>query len=218
MGGVIKAGQPLGGATTSDALFQFDDMGQVYLGKVRDEANRIIAAARQEAEKLRAQALDEGRQAAHKSTQAAVQAKVDEHLRSLRPALDQLMQELAQSRRQCHEQLEAQALEIAVAIAARLVRGQLQHDPTVTLRWIQEAVELASGSERIRLRLHPDDVASLGERVGVILAQVGKLARSEVVADPNVTRGGCVVETDLGIIDQQLESQLSRIDEELLSK
>jgi flagellar biosynthesis/type III secretory pathway protein FliH len=36
-----------------------------------------------------------------------------------------------------------------------------------------------------------------------------------VVADPQVSLGGCRVETRFGVIDQQFEAQLARIEQEL---
>ena len=35
------------------------------------------------------------------------------------------------------------------------------------------------------------------------------------MADPEIARGGCRVETRFGTIDQQFEAQLARIEEEL---
>ena len=41
------------------------------------------------------------------------------------------------------------------------------------------------------------------------------LAPSAIVADDAVSPGGCCVKTKFGVIDQQIESQLRRIEEEL---
>ena len=41
------------------------------------------------------------------------------------------------------------------------------------------------------------------------------LGGAEVTADAAIGRGGCRVETRFGTIDQQFESQLKRIEEEL---
>ena len=40
------------------------------------------------------------------------------------------------------------------------------------------------------------------------------LGDAELVADPAITPGGCRVETRFGVIDQQFETQLARIEEE----
>ena len=47
------------------------------------------------------------------------------------------------------------------------------------------------------------------------LAPKRTLTTAEIVADPAITLGGCRVETRFGIIDQQFEAQLKRIEEEL---
>jgi flagellar assembly protein FliH len=41
------------------------------------------------------------------------------------------------------------------------------------------------------------------------------LAPAEMIADPEISPGGCRIETLHGAIDQQFESQLARIEEEL---
>jgi len=44
---------------------------------------------------------------------------------------------------------------------------------------------------------------------------LARLAPAEVIADQSISRGGCRVETPKGAIDQQFETQLARIAEEL---
>jgi flagellar biosynthesis/type III secretory pathway protein FliH len=41
------------------------------------------------------------------------------------------------------------------------------------------------------------------------------LAELKFAGDPSITRGGCRLETRHGVIDQQLETQLARIEAEL---
>jgi len=56
----------------------------------------------------------------------------------------------------------------------------------------------------------------LGERAKVLGAQLATAGTIEIVGDASVSLGGCRVHTEFGVIDQQIESQLARIDEELL--
>lgn len=216
MGGVIKAGAMTGGAAAENTLFQFDDMGNSYLAKVRQEANQIIAAARAEAEKVKASALEEGKKNAAEAIKAQVQAKVEDQLRTIKPALDAVLKELQQSRQAFQNHLEGLALKIAVSISQRLTRGALRHNPDITLQWIREALELAANAEQLSVRLNPSDYATLGDRAKALGAQLATAGTIEIVSDATVSLGGCRVHTEFGVIDQQLESQLSRIDEELL--
>jgi flagellar assembly protein FliH len=218
MGSVIKSGNLSAGTTGPGQMFPFDDMGNSYLTKVREEATRIIAQSRAEAEKIKAQAVEAGKKEAMQTLSVTLQAKVDEQMKTLRPALDDVVQKLGQARHAWQRHWEQHALKTALAIAGRIVRGALAQKPEITLNWIREALELAAGSEQITLRLNPADMVVLQGQVQDLTARLGKAARCQVVADAAVSAGGCVVETDFGVIDQQLESQLARLDQELMSR
>ncbi len=49
----------------------------------------------------------------------------------------------------------------------------------------------------------------------LLLAEFSALGPTEIIADAQISRGGCRVDTRFGVIDQQFEAQLARIEEEL---
>ena len=105
---------------------------------------------------------------------------------------------------------------MAAEIAKRLVRRELAHDPKITLALVREALELAAGSPQLRILLNPKDHEDPSRRrVERWSRSWPALAEAEVVADADITPGGCRVETAFGTIDQQFEAQLARIEEEL---
>jgi flagellar assembly protein FliH len=104
---------------------------------------------------------------------------------------------------------------LAVAIARRIVRRELHSHPEIAVEWIREALALAVGSGRIQLYLHPQDHAALGDEVRELVAGLGQLGETEIVADSQISPGGCRVVTQFGEVDQRLETQLARIEEEL---
>ncbi len=105
---------------------------------------------------------------------------------------------------------------MAGAIAARVIRHELRRQPEITLTLVREALELAAGSPGVRLRLNPDDHKALGAQVRALIDAMSALGDAEVTADAEISPGGCRVETRFGTIDQQFESQLQRIEEELI--
>jgi flagellar assembly protein FliH len=110
---------------------------------------------------------------------------------------------------------EKSAIHVAVAIAERIVRRELAACPQITLELVRESLELAAGSTDLQIRLHPDDFELLGPRVTELANELHSISRAHVVADPQVRLGGCRVDTRFGSIDQRLESQLARIEQEL---
>jgi flagellar assembly protein FliH len=188
-----------------------------YLDRVRQEAARIVSSARQEAEQIRRDAEIEGQQSATENAQQAVRQTVTEQLTALVPTIQASVDEFRQMRESWLKKWEENGLRLAVAIAERVIRRELSETPDITAGLIREAIELASGSGQIELRLHPVDKELLGAQAERIADEFRSLAKTEVVADPTIERGGCRVETQFGSIDQQITTQLNRIESELLA-
>lgn len=141
--------------------------------------------------------------------------KADETLNSLVVVLGSAARELESAKAQWLAHWEQAALVVASAIAARVIRREVERTPDITLALVKEALELAAGSADVQLRMHPDDLAALGKRVKQLASELARLGDARIVADPEITKGGCRVDTRFGAIDQQFEAQLARIELEL---
>lgn len=203
---------------TRPATFTFSDMasqGDDYVRRVRDEAAKIVEQAKAEADAIRKQAEAEGHAAANAEIARLLDQRVGSQLESLRPALDGVVAELQASRGEWLSHWRASALSLASAIAERIVRRELAADPTISEAWLAEALTLAAGASDITVRLSPGDhehLSAHAERLAETLSGLGEL---RFVADPSISAGGCRVETRHGSIDQQLATQLERLNEEL---
>lgn len=194
--------------------FNFDDMAgraNDYLDTVRAEAARIVAAARREAETVRRGAEAEGRRAALQ----AVEQMVAKQLATVLPALGKVVRDIRHAKQAWLTHWESSAVHVAAAIAGRLVRRDPAQGPQIAVTLLREALELAAGSSHLRIHLNGDDCKALGNQVDALVNELATLTTAEVVADPEITPGGCRVETNFGVIDQQFEAQLKRIEEEL---
>jgi len=194
--------------------FNFDDLSveaHKYLEKVRAEAAKILVQAQQEAAAIRKQAERDGQQAALRSVEAIIQRQ----LATVLPALRQVIEEIRHAKQAWLSRWEAGAVHVAAAIARRVTRRELSRQPEITLDLVREALELAAGSTQLRIHLNPGDHQAMGTQVQMLTKELCHLAEVELVADPEITPGGCRVETRFGAIDQQFEAQLARIEEEL---
>ena len=195
--------------------FNFDDLlaqASQCLDEVQTRSAQVVAQAQDQADAIRRQALEEGRQAALQEVEQMVAGQLAPALLALRQAAA----DLQQAKQAWLSHWEASAVHLAGAIAARIIRHELSRQPEITLALVREALELAAGSPGVRLRLNPDDYKALGAQVRAVIDTMSALGDAEVIADPQIGAGGCRVETRFGTIDQQFESQLKRIEEELL--
>jgi flagellar assembly protein FliH len=216
MAGVIKAATLQTGELSGTAMpFQFGDMGQAYLQEVRAEAAAIVKQARDEADKVKSAAKEEGKKEAIAAAEASLRNRIDQQLQTITPAIQQAVQQIHQSRQAWQRHWETHALRLAIGIAERIIRRELKQQPEITLDLIREGLELAAGQESITLRLNPADHAALGDRVQKITQHLSQLGKVQIIADPQITAGGCRVDTEFGNVDQQIETQLERISQEL---
>jgi flagellar biosynthesis/type III secretory pathway protein FliH len=206
------------GRPVQPIAFNFEDMNDranEYLETVRREAAKIVQQAHQQAEQLRRQAEAAGRADAEDSAQRALEEKLAARVGTFVAALDDLVVQTNDAKADWLRRWEQSAVAVAAAIAERIIRREIRAQPEISLELVREALRLASGAADVTLRLNPSDYELLGGSADTLTQSLGRLAPTRITADPNVAAGGCVVETALGRIDQQIESQLARIQEEL---
>lgn len=109
------------------------------------------------------------------------------------------------------EQLEhglaVQVAEVALALARQVVRSELQTRPEFVAAVAQEALAAAVvAAQQVAVHLHPDDHALVQAHAGEALAARG----ARLVPDAALARGGCVVETEMGVIDASIEARWRR--------
>lgn len=116
-------------------------------------------------------------------------------------------------------QVEPAAMRLAGRLAARMaekiVGRAVEVEPDALTAIAAQA--LAASRARaglIKLRVNPDDRAALerDEARRALLARFEGGVELELVADPAVTRGGCVVETAAVRLDARLETQLAALE------
>jgi len=219
MATIIKSGMRTGRATAPRQMaFNFDDMAaqaEAYLDGVRAEAAKIMEEARSEAEAVRSVAEREGYQAAMDEAERGVDEKIAIQMKTLLPALREVVEGIQQAKQSFVGHWEASAIHVARVIAEKVIRQNLPRMPEVTGTLIREALELAAGSQHVRLHLNPADHEALGDTAEQIIREMSSVASTQIVSDPNISPGGCRVVMPMGIVDQQFEAQLDRIEEEL---
>ncbi len=202
--------------------FSFQDLeaqAQKYLDQVRQQARQILQDAQRQVAtqraQLEAQIRQELQQQFAQQVAQEVQTQVAQRIQSLLPALEQTVEELRLARGQWLQHWQQNALQLVVAVAEKVIRQQLQHQPQIALTWLQEALELAAGSPQVQVRMHPQDLDSLGQEAQRLAQTILPSAQVQFTADDALEPGEVVVRTAWGEVDQRLQTQLQRIAEEL---
>lgn len=207
------------GRAAQPVAFSFSDMrsqASDYLDTVRAEAAKIVQQAHQQAEQIRRQAEAAGKKAAEAAIERVLDERVGKRMQTLLPALDQLIAEINDAKAKLQAHWEQSALRVATAIAERIIRREIRRDPQITLDLIAETLRLAAGMTDIQVHISSTDYEHLGSQIKQLAASLHRLSPSAIISDPEITPGGCRVQTKFGEIDQQIEAQLRRIEAELI--
>jgi flagellar biosynthesis/type III secretory pathway protein FliH len=219
MAGIIKSGElDAAAAMPRSVEFNFEDMSEranEYLEFVRGQARQILEDAKADAAKIADAAKAEGRQAALQEAQQSLRETLDQQLTTLMPALQSAVQDIQHAKSAWTSHWESQTIDLATAIAERVIRREVKHSPEITIDLIRDALELAMGAGQVTIQLSSQDHDALRDRTEQLAKQFGKLGTTNIVADPSVSPGGCRVVTEFGVIDETYEAQLDRIAEEL---
>ncbi len=128
---------------------------------------------------------------------------------------------LDESRRRSEEIIaasEKKIVELAVAVAERLVRKHLEIDPEAITGTVRETMNILNGGEQVEVYVNPSDLDPCLTAREQLKDEFKEIIKLDIFADENMPRGSCRVESESGvseyIIDQeknQLEQQLLRI-------
>lgn len=173
------------------------------------EAQAIVAEAAEQREQVLRDAWSEGYEAGRNEclTQMQGDLAVVQHM------VEAMAGEIATLPDRMAPEVTAMALEVA----ARIVRAELAVRPERIQDIVRGAIRRATDRERMVIYVNPEDVVTVREAAPGFAAQIGGISRIDVVEDPRVARGGCIVETDAGDVDARLATQFERLSEALSS-
>jgi len=171
------------------------------------EARAIIA----EAELLRDTAVEEGYAQGFATGRAEGLARMADGI----SAVEALVGALAGELESLPEALSAETGAIALEVAARVVRAELTVHPERVLDVVRAAIRRATDRQRLTVHVNPDDLDLVREAGGEMLGRIGGIGRLDVVDDPRIPAGGCIVETAAGDVDARLQTQMARMMEAL---
>jgi flagellar assembly protein FliH len=162
------------------------------------------------AERLQAierEAFAKGYAQGERAGEAAAAARLDATLQRLVATID----EIASLRTGVMRRAERELVRLALAMAERILRRQIDADRELLLVMARVAVERLGENAVATIRLNPTDYeAAVARRA----PDPGKAV--EVVADANVPRGGCLVRSAFGTIDASIDSQIRELSRALL--
>lgn len=167
-------------------------------------ASSIIAEAEKRAEEIRLQAEEAYRRRREEGYADGVEAGRLEHAEK--------MMETALAAVEFIERVEDTVVSV-VTQAVRKIVGDLDEETRIR-QIVSTALAHVRGEERVTVRVAPQDEPAVSKA----LAAMTSSAFLQVVADPRLKRDSCILESDMGVIDASLDTQLKALERAFASK
>lgn len=174
--------------------YRLSRSAQALLAEAREDAAALRGSAEAELEAQRRRGYEEGTAQARTEAAALMLETVSRAVDALVDSEDRII--------------------ALVGDGVRQVLGELD-DLELTRRLARRALAVVRTQKQARLRVSPDLETRVRERIAEITAGFPSVGFLEVVADPRLAAGGCVLETELGVVDAGVETQMAALEQAL---
>ena len=113
------------------------------------------------------------------------------------------------------EAVEGRMVEV-VGAAVRKILGEMDAGELIR-HVVHEAMRTMRNQRQVTVRVAPEAVAEVQQRLTDIMADYPGITFVEVAADARLRRGGCILESELGVVDASLDVQLEALSRALRS-
>ncbi len=135
--------------------------------------------------------------------------KIEPLVSSIRDALIQL----GRIREETYQHIEKEVVELALAIAQKVICREITTDKETVLCVAKEALAKVDDPGKIKIKMSPSDLQFINETRYQLSNLVSDIDNVTFEAEESIQSGGCVIETDLGEIDARIERQLQAVEE-----
>lgn len=204
---IIKGKEkPGGGPVSEEITVGAIEQGGIIKGEIYTasaKAREILQKAQHEAEEIIRRAVEEREREKKGGYQEGYQeglAQVTELLAKARVEYDQIF-----------KNSQKDLLNLGFKIAEKIIGKQIELDQNVIVDIVGHALQAVRQSRQITVRLNPEDAKILKANKDILVQKLGTGRVVDFYEDKKVERGGCIIESEIGIVDAQLQKQLERL-------
>ncbi|MEK6557334.1 MAG: FliH/SctL family protein, partial [Candidatus Margulisiibacteriota bacterium] len=153
---------------------------------------------------------DAGFQEGHQKGQAEFDTIKEEYIANSKELLSKI-KEVNDFKKLIFEKTEPYLLTLIKEIVRKVIAAEVSQTEDQMLMIIRDALKRVADMSSIQVRVHPQHVSFLNENKARFLSSIGTIHEMDIVADPSLDAGGCVIETDFGVVNASFETKMISI-------
>jgi len=175
--------------------------------KTLDEADAMIADAKARVSAIERDAYEKGLAEGHEAGKTESSAEVSFLIGSLKDCV----QKLTGGRNEFYAKAEKEMVDLVILVASEILVKEIKEDRDIITEVIRKAVGELHSKQSVTIRLNNADVEMAVSMHETFLKEMDDLESLEIVVDNSITPGGCILKTNVGMIDATVEGRLADI-------
>lgn len=164
-----------------------------------------------EVEAMKEEAYIQGKQEGKQEGKKEAEKKFNQTTQALAKALE----EISSLRWSILNNSKYDSVRLIMIIVSQVIKVEVAEKENIILQAVERALQAAVQSEEYRIKINPEDWAVITANKHLFVASMSGLKNIIFESDDQVGRGGCIVESDKGMVDARIETQLEKIQEYL---
>lgn len=214
-----RASQTTESAKARDKRFQLSQLAREALAITEDEEReietrvkeRLSTEAQQAREAAQKMGYEEGLKKGHDEAYAEFKAASDEKIQ----AIESILREFDGMKAVLFEANQKFLIDLVYRISRMVMLKELTTDREYLLRLSKELIEKTGLRDNLTIKISADDCATIQELRDGLIQSLGTLRNLNVESSPQVRRGGVILESEWGMIDASIDTQLESVREAL---
>jgi len=161
------------------------------------------------------QGRQEGQQAGHDEAFQKAKEQFGQQQKNLVASFQKAIDTVNADREAWQAAARQDLVELAMAIARRVVRHVGQQERETVLANLEKTVQLIGARSNVTVTVNPNDAETAKLFAQSLVEMREQWKNVEVVEEPEISPGGCRICWGDGLADATLETQLDRIENEL---
>lgn len=208
-GNVIKAARRM--ETPAINLEEIEAEKERLLSEARMQAQEIVDSANLEAESIMENAKAAGYEAGYSEGANQAANEYNEKFEQLK----QLEAELNDSYAQMVDEIEPQLVEVLTDVYEHIIHVKFSEEKEIIFHLIKDAMSNVDGSQNFIIHVSKEDFGYVSMQKKELLSGISTGSGAEIIEDLTLHKNECFIETQGGIFDCSLETQLSGLKREL---
>lgn len=131
--------------------------------------------------------------------------------------LAQSLEEVSRLRGSLLQNSSNDMLRLVMSIVRQILHAETSVNPQIVIDTIERALNMAVRADYYHVRINPADMQLVTDHKPLFLASINGLKNLSFQPDPGISRGGCLLESEIGDVDATIDGQLDLIHRSLLA-